>query len=117
MKVYNCALIIDDDPDLCMLLKAMLDRHIPDVSFVHSIQNCREVLINAKPDVIFIDNNLPDGKGVAYIKELKQSMADVRIIMISAMAGLKAQAVEFGADVFVEKPLTEFNVQKALEAK
>jgi CheY-like chemotaxis protein len=100
-----------------MLLKAMLDRYIPDVRFVHSIQNCREALLTDRPDVIFIDNNLPDGKGVAYIKELKASLTDVRVIMISAMAGLKAQAYEFGADVFVEKPLTEFNVQKALETQ
>jgi response regulator of citrate/malate metabolism len=117
VKGYSRALIIDDDHDLCMLLKAMLGGYIRDVGYAHSIQNCKEMLVSARPDIIFIDNNLPDGQGVSYIKELKAAMPDVRIVMISAMAGLKKQAIEYGADVFIEKPLTQANVQKALEAQ
>jgi DNA-binding response OmpR family regulator len=115
--MYNRALIIDDDSDLCTLLKAMLDRHIPDVLFVHSIESCRTILKDKAPDVVFLDNNLPDGKGVSFIKELKLLLPGARIIFISAMPGLKNEVHENGADVFVEKPLNEANVQKALNAQ
>jgi DNA-binding response OmpR family regulator len=116
VKIYNRALIIDDDQDLCMLLKAMLQGYINDVHFTHSIMGCREMLMNVQPDIVFLDNNLPDGKGVPYIKELKAGMPHVRVVVISAMAGLKKQALEFGADIFIEKPLTQYSLQTALEA-
>jgi len=98
-----------------MLLKAMLGSYITYVQFTHSIGECREMLMTVQPDIVFLDNNLPDGKGVSYIKELKAVMPNVRVVMISAMAGLKKQAFEYGADIFIEKPLTQSNLQRALE--
>jgi response regulator of citrate/malate metabolism len=100
-----------------MLLKAMLDDYIEGVQYVHSIKNCKEILTEVQPDIIFIDNNLPDGKGVSYVKELKAVMPDVRIVVISALAGLRKQALEYGADVFIEKPLTQNNLREALEVR
>ena len=114
MKPYSCALIIDDDVDLCSLLKAILVKQVTDVLFVHSIANCREHINQMQPDVIFIDNNLPDGKGIAFIKELKMLRPGARIIAITAMPGLKKVAFENGADAFIEKPLSEANINRAL---
>ena len=99
-----------------MLLKVMLANNIADVNCVHSLKDCKEIMLKIEPDIIFIDNNLPDGKGISYIKELKLAAPTARIVMISAMAGLKAQAIEFGADIFIEKPLTQYNIQKVLGA-
>jgi two-component system OmpR family response regulator len=115
VKIYTQALIIDDDPDLCMLLKAMLSKYIPDVRFVLSLEASKKLLVDIQPDIIFLDNNLPNGKGITFLIELKTLTPSAKLIMISAMAGLKKQALENGADVFIEKPLTEFNVKKALE--
>ena len=111
---YKCALIIDDDVDLCSLLKAILARHVSEVIFVHSLANCREQIIEIMPEVIFIDNNLPDGKGIGFITELKALKPSARIVAISAMPGLKNAALENGADAFIEKPLTEANIKRAL---
>ena len=116
MKLYKIALIIDDDEDLCLLLKTMLNARVPEVHCVYNIQNCKELLLRVTPDIVFIDNNLPDGKGVLFIKEIKARLPDARLIVISAMAGLQAEALEYGDDVFIEKPLTEHSLQKALGA-
>ena len=115
MNLYKRALIIDDDPDLCLVLKAMLMPAITDVSYVHTLQNGREKLETMQPDIVFLDNNLPDGKGIDFIEELKEALPGARIVMISAMGGLKDEAYEYGVDVFIEKPLTQANLKKALE--
>jgi DNA-binding response OmpR family regulator len=115
MKVYTRALIIDDDLDLCTLLKAILQNYISEVLFAHSLVDSVKLLREMKPDVVFLDNNLPDGKGLELIKEFKLLLPGARIIAISAMPGLKKLALENGADIFIEKPLTETNVKRALE--
>ena len=112
--MYKLALIVDDDPDLCTLFKAMLQRYIPDVRFVYDISSCKRMLGEIKPEVVFLDNNLPDGRGVTFIKELKLLLPEARIVIISAMCTLKTEALENGADMFIEKPLTEASVQEAL---
>ena len=114
MKKYNSAIIIDDDPDLCMLLKAMLNKYIAEIRFAHTIRGGEQLLKTFGSDIVFLDNNLPDGKGVMYIKELKTIQPTAMIIVISAMAGLKTLALENGADNFVEKPLTESSIKNAL---
>ena len=93
----------------------MLIVSIPDVHCVHSIQSCKEVILSIQPDLVFIDNNLPDGKGVTFIAELKELLPAARIVMISAMGSLRKEAFKNGADVFIEKPLTQSNLKKALE--
>lgn len=114
MNLYKSALIIDDDRDLCLLLKAMLTPAIPNVSYVHTLQNGRHKLETIQPDIVFLDNNLPDGRGIDFIEELKSILPGARIIMISAMGGLKSEAYKYGVDVFIEKPLTASNLKKAL---
>ena len=116
MKSYHHALIIDDDPDLCLLLKAMLATRISNIQFAHSIENCRELLKTVRPDIVFMDNNLPDGKGVLFISEVKTTLPGVWVIIISAMGEYRKDAYANGAHVFIEKPLTESNLIKAFEA-
>ena len=47
---------------------------------------------------------------------LKQCYSGIypMIVIISAMCTLKTEALENGADMFIEKPLTEASVQEAL---
>jgi DNA-binding NtrC family response regulator len=115
VKTYRHAIIIDDDPDLCVLLKAILDDAIPMVRFAHSIESGKELLSAIKPDVIFLDNNLPDGQGINSIQAIKSISPNSLVVVITADDS-KARAMAQGADIFIEKPLTTANIYNTLRA-
>ena len=114
MKKYNKALIVDDDVDLCLTLKSVLASTIPDVQFAHTLEMGKKMLQQFTPDVIFLDNNLPDGQGIHLVREIKNCSPSSIIIFITAIDSAKKKAIESGVDVFLEKPLTYSSVLKAL---
>ena len=114
MRHYENAVIIDDDTDLCLLLKAILKDIIPQIKFAHSIESGQKLLTQLKPDVIFLDNNLPDGQGVNRIEEIKSKSPHSLLIVITASAFSRDQSIKNGADLFVEKPFTYSNIFTAL---
>jgi CheY-like chemotaxis protein len=115
MRNYEYAIIIDDDTDLCVLLKAILKDLIPHVKFAHSIESGQKLLNQLKPDVIFLDNNLPDGQGVNRIEEIKSQSPDSLLVIITAAGFSREQSLKNGADLFLEKPFTYSNIFTALD--
>ena len=114
MKHYENALIIDDDTDLCLLLKAILKDLIPHIKFAQSIESGQKLLAQMKADVIFLDNNLPDGQGVNRISDIKAKAPGSLVIVITAANFAREESLKNGADMFVEKPFTYSNIQSAL---
>ncbi len=77
-------LIIDDEIDLCILLKNYLIRKHYAVETSHRLSDGLKQAVSFYPDIIFLDNNLPDSQGWTkaewLLKELPQSL----IFLISA---------------------------------
>jgi two-component system OmpR family response regulator len=111
---YKLALIIDDDDDLCQMLKTILNSTFDNVDFAHNLEMGKEFLSRSAPDVVFLDNNLPDGQGVTLIKYIKTNLSSTAVIVITAMGNSKEKAMEYGADVFLEKPLTYSSIFNAI---
>ena len=103
MKEFKTALIIDDDKDLCMLVKSMLVNHITDVHCVHSLEEGKKKVAELMPDLILLDNNLPDGQGLHFIPVIKSVSPASEIILVSAFDNLNNQALAAGANAFLEK--------------
>lgn len=116
MRSFESALIIDDDTDLCILLKAILKDIIPHIKFAHSIESGERLLALLHPDVIFLDNNLPDGQGVSSIKEIKSMSPGAIVVMITAAGFTREQSLKNGADLFLEKPLSFSDIYSALKS-
>jgi len=102
---HQKAVIVDDEIDICLLLSMTL--HKLGVSSVraHTLSDGLEKAASEQPMIIFLDNNLTDGKGIDQIAEFRQKSPLSKLIMITAMSGLREQALAAGADGFVEKPL------------
>lgn len=77
-------LIIDDEADLCLLLYSYLKRKNFDVQFRHNLKDGLATIILMQPDVLFLDNNLPDGLGWEIAPELAIAFPKTRINLISA---------------------------------
>jgi DNA-binding response OmpR family regulator len=111
------ALIIDDEPDICFLLKNLLQKRKFDVKISHTL---RDGLINIgefSPQILFLDVNLPDGSGLELLKTIKHDNPQLKVVMISAYDGYleRNKAKENGANFFLSKPLDKELILDALD--
>ena len=109
-------LIVEDEPDMCLLLNILLDGKGIELDHVKTISSATTYLAADQPTVVILDNKLPDGFGVDYIPELKKTYPELKIIMISGFAGaVKDLALENGADIFLNKPFTRDEIYQSIK--
>jgi DNA-binding response OmpR family regulator len=99
-------LIIDDEKELCLLLENFLAKKATSIDSSNSLENGVEKFKQMNPDLLILDHNLPDGNGIDNISLFKKLNTSLRIIIISAMSNLRGEAMEKGADFFIEKPIS-----------
>jgi two-component system, OmpR family, response regulator len=111
------ALIIDDEIDICYLLSSVLrNKNIQSVH-VNSLKDARHALQVEIPDIIFLDNHLPDGMGVDFIAYLKKNYPACKVIMITAYdtPADRNKALFEGADLFIAKPFSRDIIYKSVD--
>lgn len=98
-------LIIDDEVDLCLLLKTYLNRRNYEVYYSHTLKEGMNQFNKVIPDILFLDNNLPDGAGWEKAASLIEQYPDLQVHLISAY---QPNAPAKGTSSFKiwEKPLT-----------
>lgn len=99
-------LIIDDEVEVCFLLESFLTKKNPNVSFTTTLKDGIEKCREKKPDILILDHNITDGYGIESISEFRKLNESICIVVISAMSNLKKEALEKGADHFLEKPIS-----------
>ena len=111
------ALIVEDEIDICFLLTGILRKKNLQTTFVNTIHEAKTVLATKQPFILFLDNNLPDGYGVDFIQQIKNSHPSTRIIVITADDTLanKNKAIKAGADFFIGKPFTRDSINAAID--
>lgn len=106
--------IIEDEKELGMLMRNFLIKqldptNISKIEWVTSLTDGLSFIEEHLPDWIFLDNNLPDGKGIDKIESIKMLNAqnpNARIVMMSAMSHLKEEAFNKGVHFFLDKPIS-----------
>lgn len=98
-------LLVDDDPNLLVLLADQLRADGYDVTTARDGQEALRRLDTGWPDLLIIDMMMPRLDGLSLAREIK-SRADLPIIVLSAIdAGdSKAEVLEEIAEDFVTKP-------------
>ncbi len=111
-------LIIEDEGDISLILNLMLKKEAIEIEHVTTLAKATTQLQQQSPDIVIIDNQLPDGLGIEYIKEIKSSHPLIKIIMITGNTDStdKETALQNGADVFLAKPFTKEQIQTAIES-
>ncbi|MDQ6844435.1 MAG: response regulator [Bacteroidota bacterium] len=117
-KKNECAnaMIVEDEKDLCFLLSKILQRENLRASCVNSITEAKQFLNEIKPEVLFIDNHLPDGSGIDFIGTVKTLYPSTKIIMITAHDSPPEieKAFDNGADYFISKPFNTETIKRML---
>jgi DNA-binding response OmpR family regulator len=109
-------LIIEDEGDMCLLLNILLNGKEMELDHVKTLAAAEEHLQQEQPNVILLDNKLPDGFGIDFIPYIKKNYPDIKLVMISGFdASARDVALENGADIYLEKPFTRDQLYKSIK--
>ncbi len=109
-------LLIDDETEICFLLKNMLRREGFVCDMAHSMAQGREQLESGTYQAIFLDIHLPDGLGYHMIPEIREKQPTAQVIAISAVDNEKRHATDKGADLFISKPFDKGSILGGLRS-
>lgn len=112
-------LLIDDDVELCELLGAWLSQEGYQVFYAHSTQHARQLLsTEASYDLVILDVMLPDGNGLELLKELRENLPQLPVLMLSARGEPmdRVLGLELGADDYLAKPCDPRELSARLKA-
>jgi CheY-like chemotaxis protein len=107
-------LVIDDDPDLCAMLKKALehDGHTI-VTAKNGMEAIREYELN-RPCMLFVDLMMPSLDGEEFLRVLGDPRPPV--VLVTASVRREEVAERFGVEGSVEKPF-DINVIRKLAKK
>ena len=99
-------LICDDDTDILFICSYIFEKQGREVHTRTHCNNIVEMVKEVAPDVIPMDNWIPDSGGIIASRTLKNdnSLQHIPIVYFSANNDIKALAQEAGADAFLSKP-------------
>lgn len=108
-------LIIDDEIDLCLLLKSYFLKKDYDVYVSHTLEQGISYIKTIQPGIVFLDNNLPDGIGWTMAPELSKDFPYLQIILISAFHPLVPEMQAESHFQVIEKPISFADLDKRFE--
>lgn len=98
--------IIDDEEDFCLLMKYYLSKKNCEVNISHTLAEGINMVGYHHPDIIILDNNLPDGLGWSQAKNILKKSPKANLFLISANnTTTKAEEIKHNFQV-IEKPLS-----------
>jgi sigma-B regulation protein RsbU (phosphoserine phosphatase) len=119
-------LVVDDEPDLKLLIQQRFRRQIRDgrfdFVFAHNgVEALAQLDANPNVDLVLSDINLPEMDGLTLLGKLPQSSNQLKAVMVSAYGDLQniRAAMNKGAFDFVTKPIDfadlEVTIDKTLD--
>ena len=106
MEKFGKILVIDDDPDIGLMMKMMLTYKGYSVLVLEKADEVEETLSKHKIDLIFMDMLLSGINGTDVCAEIKNNSQykAIPLIMMSAHPDAKKICLQAGANDFISKP-------------
>ena len=108
LKDNKKLLLIDDDPNLILLVKDYLEFRGYNVDTAENGREALEVLDNLVPDMIICDVMMPEMDGYTLVKHIREEPVTNRIPVLFLSAKGQSQdrvkGLNEGADVYMSKP-------------
>ena len=106
MKRVPKVLIVDDEPDVLLLLRIELEAEGYETLLAADGETAIRRILEERPDVVLLDVMMPVVDGWGVLQRLAEQRFDVRVIVLSAKASDSdvAHALDLGAHEYVTKP-------------
>lgn len=106
--------IIDDEPDAVNFISSIICEYCPGLELAgraFNVEEGTEVLKSLKPNLVFLDVEMPDGTGFDLLGNFPEKEFDV--VFITAFNHYAIKAIKFSAVDYILKPI---NVNEFIEA-
>ncbi|HEY5682507.1 MAG TPA: sigma-54 dependent transcriptional regulator [Sulfuricaulis sp.] len=115
-------LVVDDEPDICRLMREILEDEHYKVKTVENAAAAREAVRKQRPDLVLLDIWMPGTDGISLLREWSEAGGlEMPVIMISGHGTVETavEATRLGAYDFIEKPVSMgkllVTIERALE--
>ena len=108
-KTHPPILVVDDNPDNAHIIRDYLEARGYPITVAYNGDDALKAFEVVKPALVLLDVMMPGRDGWQVCREIKQHPTlgrNVRVVMVTALDDWvnKRQALQTGADDFVEKP-------------
>ncbi|WP_419779036.1 sigma-54-dependent transcriptional regulator [Maridesulfovibrio sp.] len=114
-------LIIDDDVQVCETIESLIARAGHEAVSSYNLNDGLAKVNNAAYDLVFLDISLPDGNGLDYLQQVKDSSGSPEVIILTGKGDADGAelAIQGGAWDFLVKPSSvkqiTLSMRRALE--
>jgi len=117
MSSMKKILIVDDEEDICYFLSRNLSKRGFITTISYTLSEAEEQLKSTSPDILLLDNHLPDGRGIDFVSKINDQYPDLKIIMITAhdSAEDRTKAYSNGIKYFLSKPFSIATINQVVD--
>ena len=103
----NRVLVVDDEDEICLMLKDFMTDEGYDVSYATSADQAMVQMQEVKPALVLLDVKMPGKTGIEFLKEIKTFDPKVVVVMITALKDIDTfkKCREAGASDYITKPV------------
>ncbi|MEE4178285.1 MAG: LytTR family DNA-binding domain-containing protein [Bacteroides sp.] len=111
------AAIVDDELHAIEELKKLLtyEPGIEVLATTHEPEKAVEQILKAKPDLVFLDIQMPGVNGFDVIRGLKEASFEPSVIFVTAYDNYAIQAIKTAAFDYLLKPIEKRELQKSIQ--
>ncbi len=124
MSFESLVLVVDDDPQICIMIKRLLERHGILTIVANDGYECENIINYQCPSLIILDLHMPQRNGIDTLKIIRAKHPNTPVIVVTG-GGQKsdtlnlANAKKHGAEMLFTKPfendLFVASVQRCLQ--
>ncbi len=115
MSAPGLLMIVEDDEAFARTLKRSFERRGYQVLVAHDHETMMALLADNRPGFAVVDLKLRTGSGLASVQALRESDAEMRIVVLTGFASIATavEAIKLGASYYLAKPSNTDDIEAA----